>query len=262
MRSKSSVNILVVALAAVLAAAAVLLPVFSAEAVYPVEKAARAFRVRVWPSVAGFFRGAAASVENERLKREVAALQVLRTDLRRLEKENARLRAALDYVDARHGEWVAAGVLSSGGAAAAMKNVLRIDKGANDGIARNAAVVTPAGLAGLVTAVTPHTAEVTLLTDESVKVDCEVESAGMPARGVLCGGGEELLRLKYLRNAAEVPPRARVLTSGRGGIFPRGLEVGSFKGVRENASGLLQEGEVIPAVDYRSLEDVFIRREE
>ena len=57
--------------------------------------------------------------------------------------------------------------------------------------------------------------------------------------------------MKYLRDAEDVPPRSRVMTSGLGGVFPRGLEVGTY----------VSEGEVLPSVDFTTLEDVFIRRE-
>jgi rod shape-determining protein MreC len=69
-----------------------------------------------------------------------------------------------------------------------------------------------------------------------------------------------MLVLRHLSGAAEVPPRARVLTSGRGGVFPRGIEVGTLLGVHADAEGLAREGEVLPHVDFTTLEDVFIRR--
>lgn len=259
MRPRTSKQYIVILFAAVLAAVVVLFPSITSEAIYPLEKAGRFFKVRVKSRLIGCMRGAAASVENERLKREVAALSVLRGDLERLESENVRLRAALSYADATHGNWIPAPVLSYGGGAAAVKNVLRVGKGALDGIVKDAVVVVPDGLVGLVTSVSPHTAEITLITDSSIKVDCEVEIVGSaPARGVLAGGGDALLRIRHLRTLVEAPPRSRVQTSGRGGVFPRGIEVGVFNGVCNDTGSLLREGDVVPSVDYQSLEDVFI----
>lgn len=262
MRARTTANYIVIALAAVLTAAVVLLPSVSSEAVYPIENARRTLIGRIGARIAGCFRGAAAAAENAKLKREVAALAILRGDVERLEAENARLRSALSYSSARRGEWLAAAVLSRGGSAAAVRDVIRVDKGLLDGVVRNSAVAVPEGLVGVVTAVSPHAAEVTLVTDPSVKVDCEVElPCGRPARGILSGSREDLLTLRYFRSAAEVPPRSRVLTSGRGGVFPRGIEIGTFNGIRTDADGLSDEGEVLPGVDYQTLEDVFIRRE-
>lgn len=223
------------------------------EAAYPVERAKQTFVRQVWTRMKGFFRGAAAAEENERLKRELASLALVRADLDRLEAENARLRQTLGYA-ARHPEtWMAAGVLSTRGGAVSAHKTLRVDKGSLAGVKVGAVVSAPGGLVGRVTDVTPHTAEVTLLTDSRVKVACQIETGEPdPPRGILSGAnGEEHLLLQHLVRANGVPPRSRVVTSGLGGVFPRGLEVGTY----------LSDGKVLPAVDFSSLDDVFIRRE-
>jgi len=234
----------------------------AAEAVYPVERAQQTFVRKVWTRMKGFFNGAAACAENVRLRREVASLVLLRPDLERLEAENARLRRALDY-RTRHAEtWQAAGVLSVGGASASSHETLRVDKGSSSGVRLGSVVVVPEGLVGRITDVTPHTSEVTLITDGSVKVSCVVETGGTAhPRGILCGGTEENLCLRHLTDAAEVPPRSQVFTSGLGGIFPKGIPVGTLLDVRRDSGGLVCEGEVLPAVDFSTLEDVFIRRD-
>lgn len=222
------------------------------EAVYPVERARQTFVRQLWTRLVGSLRGAAVVAENEELKRELAALALLRTDLERLEAENARLRQTLGYT-ARHPEiWMPAGVLSTQGGAVSAHRTLRLDKGSLAGVKAGAVVSVPNGLVGRIVSVTPHTSEVMLLADERIKVACEIETGeANPPRGILVGGSEDLLELKYLMRAENVPPRARVITSGLGGVFPRGLEVGTY----------LSEGKVLPAVGCSDLEDVFIRRE-
>ena len=250
-----------IALAAAIMAVLVCWRSAAVEAVYPVERAKRSFVQRVWTRVTGFFRGAEASAENVRLRREVASLALLRGDVERLEAENARLRSALGYIAKEPGRWLAAGVLSTGGGAAGVGDRIRVDKGALAGVTDGAVVVVPEGLVGRVTSVTPHTSEITLVTDGSVKAACEVEAVPDGLRGILSGGGDDMLVLRHLSGDVEVPPRARVLTSGRGGVFPRGIEVGTLLGVRRGESGLSLEAEVLPSVDYSTLEDVFIRCE-
>lgn len=227
------------------------------EAVYPVERAARAVRLGFWPRVTGLFRGSAASAENVRLRREVASLRVLHDDVRRLTDENARLRRALGYAARQPGAWIPAGVLSRGGGAAAVRLSLRVDRGTLDGVREGAVVVVPEGLVGRVASVTPHTADVRLVTDPALMVACEIET-GSPqnANAVLCGGGDTLV-VRYLGGADGFPSRARVFTSGRGGVFPRGIEIGTFLSLTNDVRGV--KGEVLPRVDYATLEDVFIR---
>ena len=236
--------------------------VLAVEAVYPVEHARQAFVSSVWSRVVGAFRGAAAQAENGHLRREVAAREILRSDVARLQAENARLRRALDFSEGHSGVWIPAEVLSTGGGAAGVRDALRIGKGTLSGVVKGAVVAVPEGLVGIVTAVSPHTAEVTLVTDPSVKAACEIGSlTSRGATGVLSGSGGDLLLVRYLRivNRAEMRPGAAVFTSGRGGVFPRGLTVGTLHLVRESDHG--PEGEVRPAVDCSSLTEVFVRHE-
>ena len=258
MKAKPSGSYVAIGIAAAIAAVLVCWRSASVEAVYPVERAKRAFSQRVWTRVTGLFRGSAAKAENVRLRREVASLALLRGDIERLEAENVRLRNALGYVKREPGRWLAAGVLSAGGGAAGAGDRIRVDKGSLAGVADGAAVVVPEGLVGRVTAVTPHTSEISLVTDASVKVACEVEADADGMRGILSGGSEDLLVLRYVSGSA-APSRARVLTSGRGGVFPRGIEVGKLLQTRLDPDGLSRECDVLPSVDYSSLEDVFIR---
>ena len=259
MKTRQGGSYVAIALGAAVAAVLVCWRSAAVEAVYPVDRAKRSFSQRVWTRVTGFFRGAEASAENVRLRREVASLALLRGDVERLEAENARLRGALGYVAKEQGRWLAAGVLSAGGGAAGVGDRIRVDKGSLSGVVDGAIVVVPDGLVGRVTSVTPHTSEVTLVTDGAVKVACEVEAGPGELRGILSGGGDELLVLRHISGSVEAPPRARVLTSGRGGVFPRGIEVGTLLGTRRGSDGLALEGEVLPSVDYSTLEDVFIR---
>jgi len=226
------------------------------DVVYPLERAWLLASRTAWPRLTGFFRAASVAAENESLRREVATLKLQQADLARLEAENGRLRRALDFRERHSKKWVYAGVLSSGGGALGVRDVLRIDKGSLAGVRADAAVVVPEGLVGRVTSVSECTAEVTLLTDSSVRVACEVESGSAHVRGILCGGSDDRLVLLHLRNAGAVPPHSRVLTSGLGGVFPRGLEVGVLLAVTNGVRGV--EGEVRPKVDYSTLEDVFV----
>ena len=222
------------------------------EAAYPIERAKSLFVRCVWARVVGAWRGSAAQAENLRLRRELAAVSLLGGDLERLEAENARLRKALGYASRTAAQWLPAAVLSRDGGATAARETMRVDKGSLDGVRVGAAVTVPEGLVGRVASVTPHTAVVALLSDPSVKVSCEIETgAANPPRGILAGGEETQLVLKHLVRSDGILPRSRVITSGLGGVFPRGIEVGTY----------LSDGNVLPSVDPSAVEDVFIRRE-
>ncbi len=230
------------------------------EAVYPVERARHVFSRKVLTRLGGVFHASETAAENVRLRREVASLAMTQGDNARLEEENARLRAALDYQKRTPGHWVAASVLSEGGGAAAARRTIRVAKGSLAGVMKGAVVAVPDGLVGRVTSVTPHTAEVLLIVDPSLKVSCIIEGK-RGAKGILSGGTDDRLVMRHFSQDATVTPGARVFTSGLGGVFPSGIEVGSLLGAPPSGDGaLLRECEVRPSVDFASLEDVFIRQ--
>ena len=218
------------------------------EAVYPVER------------LKALLGGVLENAENVRLRREVAALSMLRGECDRLREENAALRESLGYTARAAGEWEPAEVLSSGGGAAATRNVIRIGKGSLSGIREGAAVAVPKGLVGRVVSVSPHTAEVLLLTDPSIRVSCRIGDAReVSAHGILTGSNSDRMLLGHLSGAEQLRPHAKVVTSGLGGIFPKGIEIGTLLLVTNGVRGV--EGEVLPSVDTATLEDVFIRRD-
>ena len=251
MKKPSTGALTVLALAMVSALMFVCSRSMAVEAAYPVEKALHTFSRSCWTRITGFFNGAAASAENVRLKRELQSLEVLRSDIDRLETENSRLRRALGYTAKNPMMWLPAEVLSRGGAAAAEPDVIRVNKGEADGVEAGAIVIVPEGLVGKVISVTAHTARIMMVTDSRLKVACEVECGNKPyPHGIISGGTDEVLVIRHF-NGEEVPVRSRVVTSGVGGVFPKGLEIGRY----------LSDGEVLPAVEYSTIEDVFIRRE-
>jgi rod shape-determining protein MreC len=260
-KPKKTGTVVVVAAAATLAFAFVLFRGVGVEAAYPIEKARMSFGRKVWTRVSGLWRGAESRAENVRLRREVASLAMVRSEFERLAAENARLRSALDYVAKAPGSWMAAGVLSEGGGAAGSGRTVRVDKGTLAGVREGAVVAVPDGLVGRVASVTTHTSEVLLITDPSLKVSCVVEGAP-GVKGILCGGSDDLLVLRHLNSSSPLAERSRVLTSGIGGVFPAGVMVGTLLACDLGAGDSSKEGEVQPAVDFSTLEDVFIRREE
>ncbi len=260
MKPKKTGSFLIVALAMIGALVFAFSRMAVVESVTPVEKVGRSFMRAVWSRLSGLWQGVEASAENIRLKREVASLAMVRSDYERIVQENMRLRAALNYVQKDPGRWIAAGVLSAQGGAAGAGRTLRVDKGSLQGVKAGAVVTVPEGLVGRVRTVEPHTSEVVLISDAELRVSCSIE--GSPSvMGVLSGGSNELLILRHIHAAAPIAPRSRVLTTGLGGVFPGGIPVGTLLSCDSREETSAREGEVQPAVDFSTLEDVFIRCE-
>ncbi|MBL9146043.1 MAG: rod shape-determining protein MreC [Verrucomicrobiaceae bacterium] len=195
---------------------------------------------------------------NEQLKLEVAKLKILSQRHDELLEENNRLREMAGYkMRAPFKQLIAAHVIKR--SAAMWWNTLIIDKGSEDGIEPDRAVLTDAGLVGKTGRVTANMAEVVLLTDELCRVAAMVE--GTREKGILSGERGAFtstpdLRLRFLSRNGEIAPGMNVLSSGDGGVFPAKLLLGRVK-VFENKD-IAGEAVVEPAVDFSKLEDVFV----
>jgi len=72
------------------------------------------------------------------------------------------------------------------------------------------------------------------------------------------GGGQQFARLKYVQRTDEVKVGDTVVTSGLGGVFPKGLVLGTVVVAEKGEKGLFQYVEVKPAVDFTKLEEVLV----
>ncbi len=260
MKSKKTGSLLIIVCAMVGALVLAFSRTAAVEAVSPVQKASQFVSRHILSRLVGLWKGAESRAENIRLRREVASLAMVRTDYERLASENARLRTALDYVQKTPGTWLAAGILAYQGGAMGARHVLRVDKGSLAGVRQGAVVMVPEGLVGRVQTVAPHTSEILLISDAKLKVSCSIE--GSPGvMGILSGGTDDLLILRHVHAASPIAPRSRVLTTGVGGVFPGGIPVGTLLSCESREEDSAREGEVLPAVDFSTLEDVFIRCE-
>lgn len=202
-------------------------------------------------------------VEQERLRTMLNASETLA-------RENAELRRALGW-SARHPlRPVAAPVWSHGGGLGVWPR-LTLGAGSNQGIAAGNAVVVPEGLVGRVAeGVTAHTCEVILLSDTLCRVAAEVPGL---TKGIIQGcGGEDAgtsadedllyrshpLKMRFVNRDAALAAGQEVVTEGSGGVFPRGIVIGRILENRQDASGLLAELLVEPAVDAGLLDTVFV----
>ena len=258
----------------------------AAEAVYPVENGRNWFSRHVGTRVRGVFSRMDLAAENRRLKEENAALRMeLSSSLASRSSRQAPSATSLPSApgtehQAQGTNWIPAPVLSRNGSVG-VSGIMRLGKGSLAGVKAGAPVAVPEGLVGRVLSVTPHTCDVRLIIDPSMRVSCEIEPpdpSDGPIYGILYGGGAACvaaeadasilyvvnpLRMRHMQRRLDLPPRSKIITSGLGGIFPRGLVVGFLlDGQHVDETRLEREGDVIAAVDFPALDNVFIRRED
>jgi rod shape-determining protein MreC len=192
--------------------------------------------------------------ENRRLREEVERLSEEVTRLREQAQATQRLERLLAFRRLLPGRAIGARVI--GREISQWFSVVVVDRGARDGVSRNAPVVAADGLVGRVIAVTPTTAQVMLITDARSAVGVVLQQSR--EAGVVDGLGERLLRLKYISRAREIALGELAVSSGLGGVFPRGLPVGVVTSVIREQGAVYQEARVRPAVDLDHLEEVLV----
>lgn len=133
--------------------------------------------------------------------------------------------------------------------------IIYIDKGTRDRVAKGLPVITHEGLVGQVIHAAPALSQVMLITDFRSGVDALVQRTR--AGGVVSGRGRNVAELKFLPVGADVQPGDRVISSGLGRVFPKGLIIGEVKGVHRNGSQF-QQVEVQPSIDASRLEEVLV----
>ncbi len=192
--------------------------------------------------------------ENARLRAEVERLQRELAQLEEVSAEVQRLRRLVGFRPPASLGTVAARVVSRD--PSRWYTTLTVDRGSRDGVARNDPVVTAEGLVGRVLEVYPHTSRVLLVTDPRSSVGVLVQTTRDP--GVVEGTSTGQLRLRYLSRSSPLRDGDVLVTSGLGGIFPRGLRVGVVRKVVRTAGALFQEADVQPAADLSRLEEVLV----
>lgn len=216
------------------------------------------------------FAGAKSRInQRDELLEQIANLEFRVKELEMLGKANEELRKLLDFKKASRYKLVLCEVISRGGAGGWWQTVT-LNKGAEDGITQNRAVITRVGLVGTTINVSEHSCEVLLLYDSNCKVACRFERTS--ALGILRGsglplrGGPELEMLwsaslpvvNYVSRDHQLIEGDIVVTSGLGGIYPEGLVVGTMKKLKLDEKELFYCAEIVPAEDMRELKYVFV----
>lgn len=192
--------------------------------------------------------------ENAGLRNKLDKLQLENQKIPELEQENKRLKTILNMMEQHPKTMIAARVVGED-----VKNWFKciiLDKGKNSGITSKMPVVTPRGLVGQVVETDRWVTKVMVINDTNSSVDVYVE--GRNTRGILEGTGQTLLRLKYIRKNDEIEIGDKLITSGKDGIYPKGLPAGIITTVTRNKPGIFSDIEVMPFNNFNRLEEVLI----
>jgi rod shape-determining protein MreC len=193
--------------------------------------------------------------ENRRLREEVQELRVRALRVSEIDDENRRLRRLLalqenlplttlsgEIIAREWGGWIRS---------------LTVNRGRGDNVPRLTAVISPNGLIGRVVDVRPGVSIVQVLTDPTSTVGAHVLRTRTP--GIVEGDPRGTLRFKFMaRDGASIQTGDMLVTAGQGGLFPRGIPIGTVRSIDNRGAALFHYAELTPAVDFARVDEVLL----
>lgn len=197
--------------------------------------------------------------ENALLKKKIGELNQEIDLLRDYGLENIRLRDLLNFKEAHINDFQLLTAQVIGRDPSNWYSTIILNKGTNDGVMKDMAVVTHQGLVGRIINVSPQASEVLLIIDQEGAVGARVWET-RETLGVVEGNGQEnnLLSMIHMPHDAEITVGQTIVTSGLAGLFPPGIKIGEVVEVKDETSGLMKQADIQPFVNFNRLEEVLI----
>ncbi len=192
--------------------------------------------------------------DNTELKRQLSNARMNLLQLEVLQQENQRLRRLMHMREQLPLRTTAAFVININ--TGTQRHRAMIDRGQRDGVFPGQAVLDLHGLAGQVDTTELASAHVILITDPGHALPVEVLRSGQ--RSIAYGQGKHRLILPEIAKSADIHPGDILITSGFGGVFPRGLKVARVTAVTPSRNGAFQQASAQPFANLEHLKEVLL----
>lgn len=228
-------------------------------ALAPLQKGVSTVSEKVEHFIAHFRNYDAMEAENKELREKVAELEQQVRNAQIAVDENEQLRVLTGLVKNNptfHYDMAEVIAHSPG----QWTTTISIDKGTMDGVAENDLVVTAEGMVGYVSLAAPNYSQVTTVLDTNMQAGALVtrtRESGV-AQGDYELMGDGMLRLSYLGKDSDVVIGDTIQTSGEGGVFPKGVMIGTVERVMTEENGMNNYAVIRPFVDPADVTDVYI----
>ncbi|MFV0387146.1 MAG: rod shape-determining protein MreC [Pyrinomonadaceae bacterium] len=198
-----------------------------------------------------------AQSENDQLRQRIHELEVEVSETKPLAAENRRLSSLLELKQTEKSKLLAARIV--GRDTSAWFSTAIIDRGSLDGVKVNMPVVVDGGLVGRITAVSPLTAQIDLITHDKSGMGAIVGEIGTSeALGVVRGTGKDRLEMNYVPGYEKVNVGDPIYTTGQGNVFPSGLKVGTVVEVRSGSATVPHQIFIQPTAKITAVREVAV----
>ena len=195
--------------------------------------------------------------ENEALKEENSELEQSLRELENIKTQNETLKEYLNLTE-KYGEYKTIPGYVINKEISNYSKTIVINIGSDDGVEENMTVIADAGLVGHVISVTNSTAKVQTIIDTASSVSCSMSTT---QDSIVCKGTldeETQLKAMYIPTDANIIQGDSIETSGLGGIYPKGIHVGTVKKVTNTQNLTVRYATVETAVDFEKLNTVLV----
>ncbi len=192
--------------------------------------------------------------ENKKLRDELLKYKALSNEYREAAVTNVRLNKLLKLSESLPSPTLTAQIV--GRDPSLWFRTVVINRGTSSGVEKGMPVVTDAGVTGQVMNTSPHYSKILLTNDPNSAIDVLVQKSRV--QGIIKGAGREGYRMHYVLKNSEVHKGDQIVTSGLGGVFPKGLQVGTVTKTVKDRRGMFQKVFVEPSVDFFKLEYLVI----
>lgn len=195
--------------------------------------------------------------ENEELKQRNSELEASLRELEIVKSENATLKEYLDLSE-QYGNYKTKAAYIISKDISNYSNVFVINVGKNDGIEANMTVISDQGLVGHILSVTDTTAKVQTIIDTASSVSSTISTTrdSIIVSGTL--DNNSMLKATYIPTDATLVQGDNVETSGLGGIYPKGIHIGTISQIVNTKNITDRYAMIEPAVDFSKLETVLV----
>ncbi|PLX69634.1 MAG: rod shape-determining protein MreC [Denitrovibrio sp.] len=192
--------------------------------------------------------------ENQALQIENGQLKLDNSLLEEKVAEYARLKKLLKFREFSKLDSIACNVIGRN-ISGYLKYVI-IDRGSNDGVQRKDPVISYSGLVGMVSEVYSDTAKVEVVLNPGS--NASVINSRTRTVGIVRGDGRGKMAVDFYDRLDDVVKGDILITSGLGGVYPKGIIIGQVEDVENIETGLFRKLSLTSNVDFYKLENVLV----
>lgn len=195
--------------------------------------------------------------ENQKLKQENSELEVKLRELESVKAENATLQEYFNLAK-KYSEYTTIPAYVINRDVSNYSSNVVINVGSEDGVEQNMTVISDKGLVGHIISVTKNTAKVQVIVDAASTVSATISTSN---ESIVCKGtidNNKILRATYIPTEAELILGDSIVTSGMGGIYPKGIHIGTIKEIVTTRNTMDRYAIIEPAVDFSKTYTVLV----